>query len=106
MNHGFVFNHCEGLALARWYKDAMPSCVVPEDYKVLREAFRDAYGEIEDDLLASSRFWSVFRNNGKKGQSMQWGVETLILEFNGSGWQEFDDLGRSQNLNKAGDRVR
>jgi hypothetical protein len=55
MNHGFVFDHCEGLALACWYKDAMPPFVVPEDYKVLRETFANLLGRNPSHV-----FWDIF----------------------------------------------
>ncbi len=55
MNHGFVFNHCEGLALACGYQDAMPSFVVPEDYKVLREAFPNLLRRNPSHV-----FWDIF----------------------------------------------
>ena len=55
MNHGFVFDHCEGLALACWYKDAMPPFVVPEDYEVLREAFTNLLGRNPSHV-----FWDIF----------------------------------------------
>ena len=56
MDHGFMFNHCEGLALARWYKDAMPPFVVPEDYKVLRETFANLLGRNPSHV-----FWDIFQ---------------------------------------------
>ncbi len=55
MNHGFVFDHCEALALACWYQDAMPSFVVPEDYKVLRETFANLLGRNPSHV-----FWDIF----------------------------------------------
>ena len=55
MDHGFVLNHCEGLALARWYKDAMPSFVVPEDYELLRETSANLLGRNPIHV-----FWDIF----------------------------------------------
>ncbi len=55
MNHGFVFDHCEGLALTCWYKDAMPPFVVPEDYEVLRETFANLIGRNPSHV-----FWDIF----------------------------------------------
>ncbi len=56
MYHGFVFNHCEGLALARWYEDAMPPFVVPENYEVLRKSFANLFGRHPSHV-----FWDIFQ---------------------------------------------
>ena len=44
MDHGFVFNHCEGLALACWYKNALSPFVISEDYEVLWKSFANLLG--------------------------------------------------------------
>ena len=43
-------------------------------------------GKIEHDLFSSGRFRRVFRNNRKKGQPMEGGVEVMMVQFRRSGW--------------------
>jgi hypothetical protein len=44
MNHGFMFDHSEGLALTSWDKDTLSPFVVSKDYEVLWEAFANVFG--------------------------------------------------------------
>ncbi len=44
MNHGFMFDHSEGLALTSWDKDTLSPFVVSKDYEVLWQAFANVFG--------------------------------------------------------------
>ena len=66
----------------------------------------DSEGEIENDLFARRGFGRIFRNNGKKGQPMEWCVEVVFFKFHRSGWKKCDHFGGLEDLNKVVDGLR